>query len=193
MGYRKHDHHHDHHGCDHRHHELEDVATPGTLRVTNGEVADFAIPCWYAPDNINYHPGPHCRAAHDHEGWPHPGHPDNICQDFEFAVGPYVPKHGPLQLRDVKLVPIHLTEEGYTTVGIAFDDDQPMGLEAEGYIDEMEDHIVRFSLTARCPGAIKEPQRCRMSLAVANSTATKVDIISVFDVLILPAPLFDFD
>lgn len=184
MGYRKPEPHR------HHKHDIEDVATAGRILVTNGNVNTFAIPCYYYPTPIKPHNGPHCRDMHDHLGWPQPGHPDESCQDQEFFGYPvegYIPKHGPKQIKDVKTVPIHLSEEGYTAATVSLSNSAPAGLEMSASIDPQDDWIVRVQVSAECEEAVCEPVECRAAVRVTGPGRT--DTLGVFKVIILPAPI----
>lgn len=183
MGYRKHEPHR------HHKHDIEDVATAGRILVTNGNHNTFAIPCYYYPTPIKPHNGPHCKDAHDHDGWPQPTKPDASCQPWEFWGYPiegYIPRHGPLQIKDVKTIPIHLTEEGYTSASVAILD-APDGLEMAATIDPVDDWIVRVEIQADCEAAVYEEVHCRAAVRVTGPDRT--DTLGVFKVIILPAPI----
>ncbi|MBQ0159307.1 MAG: hypothetical protein KBT28_01610 [Bacteroidales bacterium] len=126
---------------------------------------------------------------HDHLGWPQPGRPDGSCQEPEFFGYPvegYVPKHGPKQIRDIKIVPIQLRAEGYTEASVSILD-APEGLTMSASIDEKDDWIVRVQISAQCADAEDELIKCHAAIRV--SSAYRTDTLGVFEVNILPAPI----
>lgn len=140
---------------------LQDTTTKNRTYVQNGATAHLAIPCWYDVVNMPQHIRCHHIDYHDHIGWPTPDHPDESCQDGHLdqmvPSNRYSDYHhgwmGHHKLLDMSMFyPIHLEEEGYTSVDVAFVN-PPAGLTAEGYID---DYVVRFTLEPKCESAIEE-------------------------------------
>lgn len=140
---------------------LQDTTTRNRTYVQNGATANLAVPCWYDVVDFPQHIRHHHIDYHDHIGWPDPTHPDESCQDSHLdnmiPSNRYSDKHhgwfGHRRFLNMsKFFPIHLEDEGYTTVDIAFVN-PPTGLTAHGYID---DYVVRFTLEPRCNAAIEE-------------------------------------
>ena len=184
MGYRKPEPHR------HHKHDIEDVATAGRILVTNGNKNKFAIPCYYYPTPIKPHNGPLCKDEWDHEHWPQPTRPDGTLQMGAFEGYPiqgYIPWHAPLQIKDVKTVPIHLRQEGFTSVTCALSDDAPSGLTLSGSIDTQDDWVVRVTIQANCAAAENEKVECHAAIRVTGNNRT--DTLGVFKIVILPAPL----
>lgn len=146
------------------HRVLQDTTTKNLTLVQNGATANLAIPCWYCCGDLPQHVRPHRVDCHDHIGWPNPEHPDHSCQDAHIDyIDSLVPinrydhhKRGWYPIRrhlDMsKFFPIHLKDEGYTSVDVTFVN-KPTGLVGSGTID---DYIVRFTLEPRCIAAIEE-------------------------------------
>ena len=145
---------------------LQDTATRNRTFVQNGATAYLAVPCWYHEVRSPQHTHVHDREWHDHVGWPSPGHPDGSCQDayllnkgmggrppYREAEGGWV--HPGRYLDFSQFAPIHLIEEGYGEVEVAFDD-PPAGLHGSGWIDGDSDWVVRFLIEPMCPSAVKE-------------------------------------
>ena len=143
-----------------RHRTVENLTTPGTIYVANGSIAVFAFPCYYQEIHPPIRAHHHCKDWHDHVGRPSPNHPDHSCQPaHEFAswwtgmheIDPIYPDyhHHPAHWRrhlrhylDMRsLIPIHLTEEGYTEIEVTIKD-KPEGITVRGWIDEYRDHVI---------------------------------------------------
>lgn len=93
---------------------------------------------------------------------------------------------------DPEIVEIHLTEEGYAAPVIAFDGDLPDGLVGTAWIDEVDDHIIRFVLTANCADAISENLSCMMSCLLTRETEShgpRTDAAFRGRVVVVAAPL----
>ena len=89
-----------------------------------------------------------------------------------------------------RMVPIHLTKEGYTTIKPVFID-PPSGLTAEGYIDEKDDWIARLKIEAKCESAIKEHVKTEFAVFATGTFkgGKKVsDVIASGILEILPGP-----
>ena len=154
MGYRIKEH------KDHKpHRTMQDTATPSGLYVQNGTMARLAIPCWYYVVDPPVRMHHHDRMHHDHIGWPSPNHPDHICQDWDFVhsccshnIHKHVCDHCHMFIDMNKFFPIHLEEEGYTSVDVAFVN-PPVGLKASGVID---DYMVRLYIEPMCSDAVEK-------------------------------------
>lgn len=81
MAYRQLEHHHHH---DNR--TAQKLVTPAEFFMTNGSTFDLAFPCFYKEIHKPIRARHHCRAWHDHVGNPDPMHPDDVCQDYDFAA-----------------------------------------------------------------------------------------------------------
>lgn len=137
---------------------LQDTTTRNRTYIQNGATAHLAIPCWYMPIDRPQHTHVHDREWHDHIGWPDPTHPDESSQDAYVLRSPsftYDPEeidwnHVHRYLDMSKTIPIHLKQEGYTSVEVAFAK-KVEGLEASGSID---DYIIRFNINPMCDAAV---------------------------------------
>ena len=171
------------------------TATPVRYFMQNGTTFNLAIPCWYKEIHKPIKAHHHCRAKHDHYGWPNPDHPDHSCQWHDFAIECHNPfrhhgechhHHHYIDMAD--LFPIHLTKEGYSKIIIAFDKELE-GLEAEGYIDEKDDWVIRVDFSAYLLEAIDKHVDVRFVVKVADEDETMVDVASFGLLRILPLPL----
>lgn len=176
MAYRKL---HDTHHMPHAHRTMQDTSTPSRMIVENGSWGTFAIPCWYIEVRQPSRQYPHNVDLHDHLGWPDPKRVDRSCQKFpahplDHTLKPMYDWHyndvfhrwwhyhyahhhhlNPFArpLLDMrKVIPIHLTEEGYTRVDVAIKD-KPSGVTVTGRIDEADDWIVRLDYQIDSPEA----------------------------------------
>lgn len=142
---------------------FQDMTTRNISFVQNGVTAYFAIPCWYQEIRHPQHTHLHDREWHDHLGWPDPKRPDASCQNaYVMEQPPYLYNYektgweSPERYLDMStMFPIHLLEEGYTDVEVAFVD-PPSGLVGTGYMDEDSDWVVRFIIEANCADALTE-------------------------------------
>ncbi len=143
------------------HRVLQDFATKNVTMVQNGATAYLAIPCWYMEVRHPQHTHLHDREWHDHIGWPDPKRPDHSCQNA------YALRHGTPYVYDEEeagwhhigryldmssMFPIHLREEGYSDIDVAFAN-PPEGLDGHGYIDPDDDWVARFVIHPMCPEA----------------------------------------
>lgn len=170
---------------------IQDTSTRNRTFVQNGAHAHIAIPCWYLEPRHPKHARFHDRHMHDHDGWPSPQHPDHICQshchhhhDDEMWLDDHV--HGIHHVRtylDMRLVhPIHLTEEGYSKIVVAFDD-KPAGLTASGRIDDAQDWVVRVDMHPMCEDAVKEDIEVPYTVFAEGTFKTASGSRSVRDVV----------
>lgn len=174
---------------------MQDTATPSKIYMQNGTTAYLAIPCWYQEVKKPIPAHHHDRMHHDHVGWPSPNHPDHICQNWDFAHSCCSfnenKKHCDRCHRYIdmsKLIPIHLTKEGYKSIVVAFDG-APNGLKATGHIDK-KDWIVRIVFIAKCDKAIKDRIKVPYTVfAQGNIDGRDVsDVVSKGMLEILPGP-----
>lgn len=136
---------------------MEKMATPSDIHLALGTTASLAIPCWYIevrkPIPAHHHNRPH----HDHVGWPNPDHHDHSCQAWDYAHACCSHDHNVhhcdphcknfIDMR--KLIPVHLSEEGYHDVQVItewMEGDNRVTLAGVGNIDPEDDWIVRISL-----------------------------------------------
>lgn len=87
-----------------------------------------------------------------------------------------------------KLIPIHLTKEGYDKVEVAFDREVD-GLEAQAYISDIDDWIVRIDFYANVKEATEDPVDVRFTVRVICTEDKIVDTVSRGILRIEPAPL----
>jgi hypothetical protein len=116
----------------HKRHFL-DVAAQSIIVVDNGTISRISIPCFYSNEVC------HDKMAHDHCGWPYPGHPDKSCQ-----LPPGCEKA-------LVINEISLANEGYNSVKTAMVN-PPEGLAMRGEIDR---NYVNLFIAAMCPTAIE--------------------------------------
>lgn len=175
---------------------MQETATRNRTYVQNGSTAELAIPCWYMevlpPKPVSYHNVP----LHDHIGWPDPYEPDHSCQYGDVAHHADAFEHGydkgyVRRLLDTRrLIPIHLEDEGYTSIEVAFAN-KPTGLVGHGLIDEGEDWVVRLTFDVDCPDAIDErlvvPYTAVARGRMGNRNVR--DLVAVGDLIILPGPI----
>lgn len=177
---------------------LHDVATQNRTFVQNGATAHIAIPCWYVEVKRPERVFPHDREMHDHLGWPEPNRPDQSCQDaYHLSHLPWAYHDQEQQWRKVnryldmsKCIPIHLLEEGYSEVEVAFAN-PPAGLGAEGAIDKEQDWVVRFSFFPMCEDAIEEDVDVPYTVFVLNREKEMRDVVAKGVLRIVAGPLYD--
>lgn len=206
MAYRQIEQHHHHHNR-----TAQKLVTPARFYITNGSTFDLGLPCWYREIHPPIRARHHCRDWHDHVGQPDPMHPDHVCQDYDFASvhchQPEHPEHGPRpghhpppyaphhhdihrhafnRIDMAKLIPIHLLEEGYETVEVAF---QPKisGLTAEAYIDEADDWVIRVHFVAQVDMEDFKPMSTKFAVRVYNGDKTDCDVAAIAEVIVMPA------
>lgn len=166
---------------------LQDTTTRNRTFIQNGAIANLAIPCWYHLVRHPQHTHVHDREWHDHIGWPNPGSTDKSSQDaYLLKDAPYHYdedkegwNHAGRYLDLSQFYPIHLEEEGYTDVEIAFAN-PPEGLSAYGLID---DYIVRFVISTRCNAAITEDIDVPYTVFIKGEVKTKNEPRSTRDIV----------
>lgn len=138
---------------------LQKLTTPSTIYIHPIETVELAIPCYYMEMRPPVPAHPHDRMVHDMLGWPWPDKPDCSCQEWDFdrhrcRRTPHM-KCDPPHCKDYidmrRLIPIHLTEEGYTGVDVILNDSDGNTvnmdtIKIEARIDETDDWIVRVSM-----------------------------------------------
>lgn len=176
---------------------IADATTRSFIYVDNGCTASIAIPCWY--ENIS-HPKrvmPHDRAQHDFVGQPTPESPDSVCQAktywgraddvFGDVDAPRTPVRCMIDMDC--MVPIHLLDEGYTSVNIAFED-APIGLSATGSIDKNEDWVVRVDIDAQCQQATKDNLSIPFTIFVSTTIGKPMrEVVAKGTLVILAGPI----
>lgn len=184
---------------------MQDTATPNTVFVHNGCTASLAIPCWYLEAKRPVPMRPHNRQIHDMIGWPTPDWPDHCCQDWDFArscCGVYPNrKCEPMRCRRYldmgRLVPIHLTEEGYrgTPVVRVVDADgvNAVGVDASAWIDADDDWVVRILFDVMVNGVLTpedDPAEFYYSIFLEREDEkeqTRRDLAAMGKLVVLPA------
>lgn len=173
------------------------TSTAARYYMENGTTFRLAIPCWYYDVRPPIRARHHCKPWHDHVGQPSPHHPDHVCQVHDFAsechahnhYGFHHPHHCHHSYIDMaKLIPIHLTKEGYTKVSVAFDN-LPEGLLYDAWIDETDDWVVRVFFDADVKEAIDKPVDTRFIIKVIDEEENRVDTVARGKLRIEPAPL----
>lgn len=177
---------------------LQDITTQNKTLVQNGATAYLAVPCWYMEVRHPQHTHLHDRDWHDHIGWPDPRNPDCSCQNSYAVYGtPYLynyTKEGWNHIRPYldlsNCYPIHLKEEGYTDVEVAFAN-PPEGLTASGSIRDTDDWVVRFLLHPMCPSAIEEDVDVSYTVFVTGQINGKPrrDVVAKGTLRILAGPI----
>lgn len=181
---------------------MQMTTTPGTMYMHNGCSADMAIPCWYMEVRKPIPAAPHDRMRHDMIGWPTPDHPDHCCQEWDFdrhhcRRTPHLKCCPPkcehfIDMR--RLIPIHLSEEGYDGVSVTVLDSSgkpAAGITAEGSIDETDDWIVRIRFKVSVEDAMipsDDPVSYYYSVRVDMRDASSSDLVTIGRLVVLPAP-----
>ena len=175
---------------------VQDTVTLSTVFVQNGTIFEVACPCWYLEVERPRRAHCHDRKYHDHVGWPSPRHPDHVCQSWDFAhsccshdAHKHHCDHCHMYLDMGRLIPIHLKDEGYTTVRVAMDD-APEGLKVSGRIDSRDDWIIRLTIEAKVASAIKEKKKCRFTVFIDGKFEDRnvTDVIATGKIVVLPGP-----
>lgn len=170
---------------------MEHTTTPGKVFIHNGTTANLAIPCWYKEILPPVKMAPHNRPMHDHMGWPYPGHPDASCQLYEpFEAGyPNEPCHTAMgghppvrQLLDLsKVIPIHLTDEGYTSAYV-LGSWEVNSVQSDAEID---DWTIRLKVAPVVQG-LTEPQTYKFSVFVYREEDDVTDLAFLGELVVLP-------
>jgi len=145
--------------------------------VRNGATAKIALGCYYL--------GKHDSKLHDFLGWPNPDHQDMICQELNnFRLFNKKDK-------TVELEEIHLTEEGYDEVAIAYEDSEyAQYLITEAAIDEDDDNIIRVKVTANLPEFTDKPIDVRFTVFVRKTSETMIDSVCHGFISVLPGAVY---
>lgn len=184
---------------------MQDTATPNTVYVHNGCTASLAVPCWYLEAKRPVPVMPHDRQFHDMVGWPTPDWPDHCCQDWDFArscCGLH-PKDRcePMRCRRYldmgRLVPIHLTEEGYQGTPkvqvVGGDGTDAVGVDASAWIDSDDDWVVRVLFDVMVNGVLTpedDPAEFYYSIFLEredDKNQTRRDLAAMGRLIVLPA------
>lgn len=154
-------------------------ATPAKIYVANGTAINYAFPVWYVeiPNAIVAY---HRIDRHDNWGWPNPMRVDKSCQ-----IGPvsYTDPDG-----FANIFPVHLTEEGYTSVDVFFAD-KANGVTATAAIDETDDWVIRVNFTASVPDVTYDQIDFPFSIVVNNPETGAKDMAMRGVLVVLPAPI----
>lgn len=186
--------------------EFRETSTRNKIFIQNGTRTSFAIPCWYSevlsPERLCIHD----IDMHDHCGWPEPDRPDHSCQS---AYHPHLHHHHHLHhmhdpynhehhgwdhhkhLLDMsQFIPIHLTEEGYTSIETALDN-SPSGLSCSASIDKYEDWVVRFDIAANCRDVVDECLDVRYALFASGKFEDRLvkHMITKGMICVVPGPI----
>lgn len=145
--------------------------------VRNGATAKISFGCYYL--------GKHDSKLHDYLGWPNPKRVDAICQEISnFRL--FGKKNKTIELQE-----IHLTEEGYDEVAVAYESSEHAEyLITEAYIDPDDDNIIRVKITAKLPEFTDKPIDVRFTVFAKKSSETQIDAVCHAMVSILPGPIY---
>lgn len=175
---------------------FQDITTQNVTLVQNGATAYLAVPCWYMEVRQPERVSPHDRDWHDHIGWPNPDRPDCSCQNA-YHVTPYLYSHIEEGWEHIgryldmsHMFPIHLLEEGYNSVEVAFTN-APEGLTSSGYISDNDDWVVRFMIHPMCEAAIEDDYETSYTVFVTGTIDGKPrrDIVAKGTLKILAGPI----
>ena len=168
---------------------VESIATPFRVWVTNGTSTEVAIPCFYQEIRPPMPAVHHDVHWHHHIGWPSPHHPDHICQ---MAYKPHEcgRRHCDKTCRHYldprTIIPIHFDKEPYGEFWIAFTDENGNtfesneSIDAEVWVDNWEDWVVRIMFHTSDADAILEPKKYLFTIygRSAESIETKIDALT---------------
>jgi microcystin-dependent protein len=96
---------------------------------------------------------------------------NGVIAEFAVPCSYVVPIEG---TDETELVPIQLVTEGYGDPVLAVDI-VPTGLTWAAWIDETDESIIRFALSAQCPDAVTEDITCNIALLITRSTLAHGD------------------
>lgn len=177
-----------------------DTTTPAHFYITNGSIAEFAIPCWYQEIHKPVRAHHHNHHLHDHQGWPAPDHPDHCCQlwipDVKICALGYhreCSRHCEHYVDMSMLIPIHLKAEGYTmfsTTVLTFDGkpltDDSVAIETS--VLDNEDWVIRLKVSAQDSKAINHPVEYKIAVRAGNNDGL-IDTVVVAKLVVMPAAL----
>ena len=148
--------------------------------VRNGAIMRVTFGCYYSGHGHDPH-------YHDYINWPAPNyHPGPICQmpsprDKVRWTDGHVPN------QPIHLSPIHLIDEGYDEVAIAFDDSEIAEyLDANVTIDEETDNYIRMRVHANLPYFEDKPKETRFTVFAKKSDGSAIDAVCHGFVTVLP-------
>ena len=150
--------------------------------VRNGSKMRLAFGCYYATNG-------HDPKVHDFLGWPAPDRPDDVCQISPIHRFNWWRPLYPRPEIPLKLEPIHLTEEGYTTCEVKLEDpDMEAHMIVNASIDEDTDNIIRMNVYAGFPTFSDEPKKARFTLFVSKTENMDdtIDAVCHGEIVILP-------
>lgn len=150
------------------------------FEVRNGAIMRVAFGCFYLRRG-------HDPNYHDYKNWPAPNfHPGAICQMMP-PRSEMRWRNDPVTGQPVGVDPIHLTDEGYDIVSIAFDDaDIEQYLDYSAWIDEEDDNIVRIKVKTNLPLFEDKPKETRFTLFVSKPEEEAIDAVCHGIMTILP-------
>ena len=145
--------------------------------VRNGATARITFGCYYL--------GKHDPKLHDFIGWPNPDNVDAICQEISnFKL--FGKKNKTIELQE-----IHLAEEGYDEVAVAYEDSEyAQYLITESHIDEDDDNIIRVKVTANLPEFSDKPIDVKFTVFARKSSETRIDAVCHAIISVLPGPVY---
>lgn len=156
-----------------------DRSSRAEIVVTNGVISRLAFPCYYMYRRDGEPYFPHRKVppiVQDHRGWPDPQHRDRSFQ--------------PRVVEGLVIEPIHLEDEGYTSVTMVIGD-SPSGITWEGSID---DFVIRVELSVMCDEADSEELVVPFSVYaegtfdVDGTQHPARDVVTSGTIRVLPAP-----
>lgn len=173
---------------------LQKMSTRGTVYVADGTTASLAIPCYYMEMHRPIPAAPHDRMRHDMLGWPTPDKPDSCCQEWDFVNSccrrtPHMeccPPHCEHFIDMRKLFPIHLKDEGYTSLEVEIVD-APDGLVATAGLDPDDDWIVRVGIEANIGAdSFSDAMIARRFSVFAKTGTNKRDLVFNGTIVVTP-------
>lgn len=176
---------------------MQDTVTPGTIVVQAGTTGHMAIPLFYQEVRPPVHATPHDRMLHDTLGWPTPERPDHSCQEWDFdrhccRRTPHLKFCPPSCERFVdlgRLYPIHLKEEGYTSVDVECQTDL-VSVSAE--IDEDQDWVIRLTVDSEVDMTTSKKRQTSVAVYVKRGTDVR-DLVTLVRVVVLPTAIKEAD
>lgn len=138
-----------------------DHSTSTDIILDNGVVSRIAFPCYYAyyKGGIPIHEVPRVGNIVDHFGWPEPKRIDRSCQPIGLQVEP-----------------IHLRNEGYTSVKMVMPDEASDCVHVSSIID---DNVIRLTIRVECEDAIEDKVEFPYSLYITGTYSYTTDYAAV--------------
>lgn len=155
--------------------------------VRNGATMVRRFECYYFNPKETH--SPH---YHDFLGYPAPNYHHDSCQmQPPREVDPRMPD--PVLRTSEDLTPINLTDEGYTSAVVVFDDDEnSQYLDASAWFDSDYGYVVNMSVKANFPTFEDEPKEMWFTLFVGISGESTInyDAVARGIVVILPGAAY---